>query len=320
MTPISGRAPGKLVLSGDYIALLGAPALVLAVNRMAIATLTTKRAEGWSVRSNVTPLAKFGTLDTLLKSGEQPLIKTVIDALPDRSNLPQHAEISLDTTTFYQNNHKLGIGSSAAILVALAEVLGHLSQHRFSTATLIDLHNSLHGSNGSGLDIVAARLGGLTRFQYRTGMRVTPASGLHMRFVFTGASTDTEPMLARFRTLVDNRSYAEIETWKQLANAVVEAIGDREKFLDHMAKLNQFVLKFDRETGLGIYGEQHLIAHELAEEAGVLYKPCGAGGSDTGVALSSDPRTLDTFEQHVTREGLTTLNLRMENHGANIQL
>lgn len=320
MTLISGLAPGKLVLSGDYIALLGAPALVLAVNRMAIATLTTKRAKGWSVRSNVTPIAKFDTLDALLKSREQPLIQTVSDALPDRSKLPQHAEISLDTTTFYQNNQKFGIGSSAAILVALAEMLGHVSRYRFSTAQLIDLHNSLHGSNGSGLDIVAARLGGLTRFQNRTGMRVTPPPGLQMRFVFTGASTDTEPMLARFRALVDNRSISEIATWKQLANTVADSIDDLEKFLDHMAKLNRFVLKFDRETGLGIYGAQHLIAHELAEEAGVLYKPCGAGGSDTGVALSSDPRTLDTFEQHVTREGLTTLNLTIENHGANIQL
>ena len=320
MTHISGRAPGKLVLSGDYIALLGAPALVLAVDRMASATLTATSAGGWKVDSNVNLPAVFATMDALLESGEQPLMQMLIDALPDRSKLPQHAEISLDTTTFYQNNQKFGIGSSAAILVALAEVLGHLSQHRFSTATLIDLHNSLHGSNGSGLDIVAARLGGLTRFQNRTGMRVTPPSGMQMRFVFTGASTDTEPMLARFRALVDDRSLSEIATWKQLANAVADAIGDLAKFLKRMEKLNQFVLNFDRETGLGIYGTQHLIAHNLAEEAGVLYKPCGAGGSDTGVAFSSDPRTLDTFERNVTREGLTILNLTIENHGANIQL
>jgi len=320
VTHIIGRAPGKLVLSGDYIALLDAPALVLAVDRVASATLTPKTEGGWLIRSNIAPLAQFDSLTSLLDDANQQLLKTLFTALPTPTKLPEHAELELDTRTFYQNNTKLGVGSSAAILVALSEALGHVTDYRFTTKKLIDLHNSLHGKNGSGLDIVAARLGGFTRFQNGAGVRVSPPSGLHMRFVFTGTSTSTEPMLSRFRSLIEDRSPDEVSEWQNLATRVANSLNDVNLFLQNMAKLNQFVFEFDRHTQLGIYGSAHRTALEIANDVGVLYKPCGAGGGDTGVALSDDPTPLDAFERTVTHEGLKSLNLKVENHGATVQL
>lgn len=320
MTHIIGRAPGKLVLSGDYIALLDAPALVLAVDRVASATLTPKTQGGWLIRSNIAPLAQFDSLTSLLGDANQQLLRTLITALPTPSKLPEHVELELDTSTFYQNSNKLGVGSSAAILVSLAEALGHVTDHHFTTERLIDLHNSLHGKNGSGLDIVAARLGGLTRFQNGSGVRVSPPSELHMRFFFTGTSTSTEPMLSRFRTLIEDRSTDEVIEWQNLATSVANSLNDVNLFLHNIAKLNEFVFEFDRITQLGIYGNAHRTALEIANDVGVLYKPCGAGGGDTGVALSDDTKALDAFERTVTHEGLKSLNLKVENHGATVQL
>ena len=320
MTRITGRAPGKLVLSGDYIALLGAPALVLAVNRVATATLTTKSTGGWSIHSNLAPTAQFENFASLLEANGQELLTTLIDALPSASRLPDHAELVLDTSTFYEGNAKLGVGSSAAIIVALAEALGHVTEHRFTTERLISLHNSLHGKNGSGLDVVAARLGGLSLFQNGAGERVTPPSGLRTRFVFTGSSTSTEPMLLKFRSLTEARLREEVRQWQRLANAVADSLHNTGLFLQNLAELNEFVFKFDQVTNLGIYGPSHLTALEIANRAGVLYKPCGAGGGDTGVAFSEDTRALDSFERDVEREGLTLLDLTMEHHGATVQL
>ena len=320
MTQVTGRAPGKLVLSGDYIALLDAPALVLAVNCVASAKLTIKSEGGWSVHSNLTPQVQFDSLDSLRAADDQRLLSTLIEALPAVSRAPEHAELVLDSTMFYDGNDKLGVGSSAAILVALAEALGHVSQHRYTTERLIALHNSLHGKNGSGLDVVAARLGGLTRFQNGTGERVEPPSGLHMRFVFTGTSTSTEPMLERFRTIVADSPRTEIVTWQNLANAVADSLDNVDLLLRNLKELNEFVFKFDDATNLGIYGRAHRTALEIANLVGVLYKPCGAGGGDTGVALSDNVAALDTFEQNAAQEGLKLLNLTMENHGATIQL
>lgn len=320
MTRITGGAPGKLVLSGDYIALLDAPALVLAVNRVATATLTIKSTGGWSIRSNLTPRAQFDNLASLLDADGQQLLKSLINALPEISKLPEHAALELDTSTFYEGHDKLGVGSSAAILVALAETICHITEHRLTTKRLIDLHNSLHGKNGSGLDVVAARLGGLSRFQNGAGERVTPPSGLHMRFVFTGTSTSTEPMLLRFRSLIEGRFLRDVTQWQKLANAVADSLDHVGRFLQNLAELNDFVFKFDQATNLGIYGSAHRAALEIANKVGVLYKPCGAGGGDTGVALSDDARALDTFEQDVLRDGLQLLDLRMANHGATVQL
>lgn len=62
MTRITGSAPGKLVLIGDYIALLDASALVSAVNRVATAALTIKSTGGWSVSSNLVRRAQIDSL------------------------------------------------------------------------------------------------------------------------------------------------------------------------------------------------------------------------------------------------------------------
>ena len=320
MTRITGSAPGKLVLTGDYIALLDAPALVLAVDRVATATLTIKSTGGWSVRSNLVPRVQFDRLDSLIEADGQQLLRTLVDALPSTCNLPDHAELALDTSTFYEGNVKLGVGSSAAILVALAEALGHVTGHHFTTERLIDLHNSLHGKNGSGLDVVAARLGGLSRFQNGAGERVTPPHGVQMRYMFTGTSTSTEPMLLRFRTLVEDRSQRDVKKWQKLANTVADSLHNVGLFLQNLAELNEFVFKFDQATNLGIYGSAHRVALKIAQHSGVLYKPCGAGGGDTGVALSDDAQALDIFERDVTREGLQLLDLTMENHGSTVQL
>lgn len=320
MTKVTGRAPGKLVLSGDYIALYNAPALVFAVNCIASATVTPESAGGWSICSNIAPRVDFDSLTSLLDADDQHLFRMLANALPTTSKLPKHAQLELDTSAFYENENKLGVGSSAAILVGLAEALGHLTDYRFTTGKLIDLHNSLHGKNGSGLDIVAARLGGLTRFQNRVGVRVAPPSGLHMVFIFTGTSTSTEPMLSRFRDLLEVRAKDEVNAWQKLATSVADSLHEARLFLKNLAKLNEFVFEFDNETKLGIYGSAHLVALAIANDVGVLYKPCGAGGGDTGVALSDDPKKLEAFERNVTREGLTLLNLTIENHGATVQL
>ncbi len=41
MTTVTASAPGKVILSGEYAVLDGAPAISMAVNRRAVVTLTT---------------------------------------------------------------------------------------------------------------------------------------------------------------------------------------------------------------------------------------------------------------------------------------
>ncbi len=54
---------------------------------------------------------------------------------------------------------------------------------------------------------------------------------------------------------------------------------------------------FSADYGLGIFDAGHAELARRAEEMGVVYKPCGAGGGDCGVCLSGDSAALDEFLQ-----------------------
>src|SRR5687767_8580508 len=92
-------APGKLILTGEYAVLAGAPAIVVAVDRRAVA------------RRNATP------------RGSSPFLLAVAVEIAERRGAADPAaraalEISVDSTAFYDRMTKLGLGSSAAVTVA----------------------------------------------------------------------------------------------------------------------------------------------------------------------------------------------------------
>ncbi|MYD43186.1 MAG: hypothetical protein F4W90_04750 [Gammaproteobacteria bacterium] len=319
MLTVTAAAPGKLVLAGDYVVLLGAPALVLAVNRYALVALREEALGGWSIKSNVTSPANYASLDELLTSDQHDLITRILRQLPNLTQLPVHASLQLDSRTFYTPQGKLGLGSSAAILVAFAELIAHLTQNQLSDSDLIDVHNALQQNNGSGLDVLAARKGGLTRFQQRTAKHTALPSGVFMRFLFTGHSTRTAAMITKFHALRNTYPARKMNDWLDAATHTANAVSSKAAFFESMHELTRCALDFDDATDLGIYSEPHRLALKQAQRAKVIYKPCGAGGGDTGVVLSDDPAKLGFFEQNITKHGLEMLNLEMSSHGAIIQ-
>jgi len=111
-------APGKLIVSGEYAVLDGAPAIVIAVDRRAVA------------RRNTTP------------RGSSPFLLAVADELAARRGASDPAtraalEISVDSTAFYDKLTKLGLGSSAAVTVA-------------ATALALDTADQRSRSDGGG--------------------------------------------------------------------------------------------------------------------------------------------------------------------------
>src|SRR5262249_27638055 len=118
-TPLMiATAPGKLIVTGEYAVLDGAPAIVLAIDRRAIA------------RRNATP------------RGSSPFLVAVADEIAARRGASDPAaraalEISVDSTAFYHRITKLGLGSSAAVTVAAtALALGTASPEEVLTVAL----------------------------------------------------------------------------------------------------------------------------------------------------------------------------------------
>lgn len=114
-------APGKLLLTGEYAVLEGAPALVVAVNRRVIARKRTSA------------------------TGSSPFLIAVADELARRygSDHPVTRaafDIVVDSSAFFLGQAKLGLGSSAAVTVAATALALSAERH---TVPMIDRDNVL---------------------------------------------------------------------------------------------------------------------------------------------------------------------------------
>ncbi len=145
----------------------------------------------------------------------------------------------VDSTPCYLHGAKLGVGSSAALVAALAAALSALGGAALGLAALYDIHARFQGG-GSGLDVAAAVTGGVIRFQDR---RVVPARlpPLHKTFVFAGTSTRTSDLVARFdawragaTTPVTTRV---LERLTQAAVEVVDCTGTAETFVAALGEI-----------------------------------------------------------------------------------
>ena len=79
------------------------------------------------------------------------------------------------------------------------------------------------------------------------------------------------------------------------------------------------LVQLDRDAQIGIFGPGHKAAMGLAERHGVLYKPCGAGGGDMGVAFSTEDGALSGFKRGVEERGLNVVKLEIEEDGVQVR-
>ena len=54
---------------------------------------------------------------------------------------------------------------------------------------------------------------------------------------------------------------------------------------------------------------------DLAKTTSLMYKPCGSGGGDIGVALSKTKKDLQDFSQYARMKGFMPLDLEIDNNG-----
>jgi len=138
---VKARAPGKLVLSGAYAVLDGAPAIVTAVDRYVTADATRR--------------ADFIT----------PEVRAALGTTPE---VPW-----FDAGALRERGEKLGLGSSAAILVATLGARALLEHGPLDDRELAELvfepalrAHALAQGGGSGVDVASAAFGG-TLVYYR---------------------------------------------------------------------------------------------------------------------------------------------------------
>lgn len=321
MTALVASAPGKLVVSGEYAVLDGAPAVALAVDRRAVARV--EAADRWSATAPgfaERPLA-FSVAASRLEWPEGdsplPLLDAVFAALARAPESP--VALTLDTTLFSDAGGKLGLGSSAALAVAASGALT-----TWSTGSCDDLHETaaaahreLQGGRGSGVDVATAVHGGL--IQYRMPDDVADLAwprGLHARVLSSGVPASTTAKLDRLAA-ADRDPSRQALAAKAAAAADAWRSADCDAVLASTAAFAASLAAFSEAHDLGVFASGHERLWMLAQSQGLVYKPCGAGGGDAGVVLGRDPEELAAFADAAIRLGFRDLSMNFDTTSSN---
>lgn len=317
MTRVAASAPGKAVLSGEYAVLRGSPAVSMAVNRRALVSVMPAdtawhrvSAPGFSATEGRFVVEK-NEPRWLQGADEYRLVDAAWRALQRTES--DFLSIELDSRAFFEpeSGSKIGLGSSAALAVALTAAL---TESTDILEKAIHVHEDFQSGAGSGVDIATSVQGGLLAYR-KEGAEVVPLdwpTGLACRVVWTGVSAATPSKLARFdkggrRASLDSLVSASrrmAQSWRS-AEAVLEG------FPAYVATLREFSDDYD----LGIFDAGHDKLASRAAAAGLVYKPCGAGGGDVGILLGTCGEQLDEFLAEQADSDCQALECGLETRG-----
>lgn len=332
--PIFTSAPGKIVLCGEYAVLDGAPAIVTAVNCRA--RVSVSKIDG-SEHVLVAP----GMVNDKLRFRREPdgnytwsagryrLIEEIFEKL-GQGTLPALA-LHLDTREFRDpvSSKKLGFGSSAALSAALVTALDTLLDAKLDVlAVATRAHRAYQSGKGSGVDVAASIAGGTLRFQYAPapdeGQPLVQVldwpQGLGYRILWSGRPADTARKLRK----LDARRTAAVRSIAALAEAAEQVVkawqhSSVELLLDELRDYVTALEQFSADHHLGVFDAGHAGLVECAASCNVVYKPCGAGGGDTGVAFGCDALALNEFCNQAARAGFTLIDRSIGAPGVEIE-
>jgi phosphomevalonate kinase len=259
-------APGKLLLTGAYAVLEGAPAIVAAVDRYAVSDPS---------RTDERPSAEVRAA-----LGDEPAPHADVGALRD------------------ETGRKLGLGSSAAGLVASlgarALARGEDPRSPLVRAQIFRAARSAHArvqGGGSGVDVAASVHGGLLRYSidnegHATVRALRVPSDMSIAVYDSGTSSRTSDLRARLDAV---RGRPEVELLLRRlrdlatrASAALEA-SDVGAFTDLARAFGDSLAAMGRACGAPIVLPAFAELASVARSVDAAFLPSGAGGGDVGV-------------------------------------
>jgi phosphomevalonate kinase len=327
---IVASAPGKLVVSGEYAVLAGAPALALCVNRRMTATLTDRTSGGWHFAARGLTGDAYHNRQRL--TGGAPLdgtdpgylcqhIVRELFAAGLGDALPDHLDVAIDSRAGFDDGRKLGVGTSAAVCTSLTAALLRWCNSDLPLFPIAQrAHQQSQGGRGSGVDVAAACSGGFIRYDRdppRT-MGVEFPAGVAFATIWTGVGAATRDYLQRFDAWCAGTQPATLCTLIDAANDVADAVPDAAQFVRQLRAFAEALQHLDHAAQLGIFSNAHRTLAALGTMHGVVYKPSGAGGGDFGMAFALDARAIESFAEAARAAGFEPLPLELDLHGITV--
>ncbi|MGH7284627.1 MAG: mevalonate kinase family protein [Polyangiaceae bacterium] len=293
-------APGKMLLTGAYAVLEGAPAVVIAIDRLARAEVGSK--------------------------AEKPTAE-VTEALGEKAP-------ACDASALYEGEKKLGLGSSGAVLVASlgadwiarGNALDDDARARIFARSR-DAHAAVQGG-GSGVDLAASTYGGVLRYTLHASKPwVTSLElpfTLHWRAYFSGTSARTSELRAKVSELKERDKSTYEKIMVKLCSASELAAthlleGSGRGFVDAARVFAEAVEQLGEDADAAIVPLEFRRLGVVAATQNAVFFPSGAGGGDVGVYLGTVPPS-DDFEARAEQLGMRDLHLKLDTQGVRRQM
>ncbi len=290
-------APGKLVLTGAYAVLEGAPAIVVATSRGAFADASRT---------------------SLIATPE------VAAALGDGAPAPH-----VDASALFVGQRKLGLGASAAILVASLAARDAASGSsladpavRASIFTRARVAHARAQGGGSGVDVASAVYGGVLRYVPGEPEPLAMPAGLAITVFACATSART----AELRDLVDRFAEREPESHRARLDelgliarsaALAMSRGDVDGFVADVRRTARSLAALGRAAKAPIVPTGFDALEAEANAQGAAFCVSGAGGGDVAVYVGrSRPSSLLLAKAHAL--GLFIVDLDLDEKGVRV--
>ncbi|HEY6077317.1 MAG TPA: hypothetical protein VIW29_00845 [Polyangiaceae bacterium] len=269
------RAPGKVVLSGAYAVLSGAPAIVCSVDRYVTA-------DSEQAAELVTP-----ELEAALEAGERA---------------PW-----FDASALRQDGRKLGLGSSAAILVASLYALAKGARPELLHTELVQLvferalrAHRIAQAGGSGVDVACSAFGGTLSYRLLgDGPRCAPLAlpgGLVVELWTCPEASSTRALLTAVGALSESSPdehqrllFAQALATEQASAAASSA--DAAAFVAALRAQHRALHALGRAAGVPIVTPELAELNPAAESQNGVLLPAGAGGGDIALFVGPECST-----------------------------
>ena len=320
---IETKASGKVFLSGEYMALEGGRAITLSTSQNAKVTISETNESNNILFSSMSDQAYPFKIDEKMEviwldDDPKHLGSILEESINQFDKSFSGKSISLDTSEFFYQQRKMGIGSSSATSVAITKALNQLFDLHLAPKDLIvhakEIHNRAQNSNGSGFDIITSFMEGRAMscrildngaYDYE---QVELPQGIKIYAVVNDKYVQTSEMINRYKTAKNkHRDYFSklAPKMKNELEHLYDSIlkKDNKSILKNLIRYNHSLADMDKKLKLGVF-RNHDEWIRFAKDEGIFYKPSGSGGGDIGLLISDDEFRLNKACKKLISNGI----------------
>ncbi|HIY91408.1 phosphomevalonate kinase [Companilactobacillus sp. HBUAS56275] len=350
----TGKAPGKLYLAGEYAVVeTGFPAVLTSVNKYVTVTVNETQNGGTIQSKNLNKeLIHWNRQGTeLVFDDSESQLQYILAAIKfiekyalERGKKLSYYDLLVTSELDSQDGKKYGLGSSAAVTVAVVKTLGDFYHLNLSAMDIYKIaaisHLSVQG-NGSLGDIAASAFGGIVAyyspdrnwiFNMIRNHSITEIlsldwpelkiqsldlpEDLELTVGWTGSPASTSILVDRI-ALTKAQKVEKYQHFLQESRKNVEQLIEGFKNNDSALIKKMFSKYRNLLDDLAEFSDVHIETDlltklcDIAEKLGGSAKTSGAGGGDCGIVLSDKKLNVAELKKEWQKVGITPLTLKI---------